>query len=230
MKKVAIILARGGSKRIPNKNIKPFLDRPIISYSIKAAINSQLFDEVIVSTDCEKIKKVSESYGAKVPFLRSSINSNDNATTVDALFEVLDFYKSKNKIFHFATCIYACAPFITSHLLIKSYEILKTNNSDSVFPVIAYSHPIQRALKIIDKNKITVVDELKSNTRTQDLISSYYDSGMFYSFDINKLYKNKNLRTNNSHCIEIDELHGQDIDNTNDWALAELKYKLMTNE
>ena len=230
MKKVAIILARGGSKRIPNKNIKSFLDQPIISYSIRAAISSQLFDEVIVSTDCEKIKKVAESYGAKVPFLRSSINSNDHATTVDALFEVLNFYKSKNKIFDLATCIYACAPFITSSLLIKSYEILKTNNSDSVFPVMAYSHPIQRALKITAKNKIRAVDELKSNTRTQDLTPSYYDSGMFYSFDINKLYKNKSLRTKNCHCIEINELHGQDIDNTNDWALAELKYKLMINE
>ncbi|WP_306353555.1 pseudaminic acid cytidylyltransferase [Flavobacterium sp. '19STA2R22 D10 B1'] len=226
MKKIAIIPARGGSKRIPQKNIKDFLGKPIIAYVIEAAIKSGIYDEVMVSTDSEGIAKIALEYGAKVPFIRSIENSNDFATTVDVLFEVIEWYKQKQIIFDYATCIYACAPFVNSQILHNSYDIIIKNNCDCVFPVLAYSHPIQRALKLTLDNKAIPFDDVNSNARTQDLERSFHDAGMFYTFNIEKLYKSKSLRTDDTFAIEIDELHAQDIDSEDDWVLAELKYKL----
>lgn len=225
MKRIAIIPARGGSKRIPNKNIKDFLGKPIIAYSIETAINSGLYDEVMVSTDSEAIKEVALKYGAKVPFLRSAQNSNDFATTVDVLLEVIEWYKQTGKQFNEATCIYACAPFVNSTLLKNSFEKLE-NGCDCAFPVLPYSHPIQRALQLSDEGKVSPFFDTDITARTQDFKKSYHDAGMFYSLDINKLLINKSLRTENTFAMEIDELHAQDIDSENDWQLAELKYKL----
>ena len=229
MKRIAIIPARGGSKRIPNKNSKLFHGKPILAYSIEAALNSELFDEVMVSTDDPQIAKIALEFGAKVPFLRSEKNSDDFATTVDVLFEVLNCYKENNANFQQATCIYACAPFITSKLLKQSYNLLNENNCDCVFPSIAYSHPIQRAIFIDNNGKVENFDFQNSNIRTQDFTQAFYDAGMFYTFDVNKLFLTKNLRTNNTFSIEIEDIYAQDIDNENDWILAELKYNLFKN-
>ena len=230
MKSIAIIPARGGSKRIPRKNCKLFHEKPIIAYSIEAALKSGLYDEVIVSTDDNEIASIAVNYGAKVPFLRSKKNSNDFATTVDVIFEVLDWYKNQNHFFEIATCIYACAPFVNQKLLLRANTILKETNADCVFPILAYSHPIQRALKIDNKGIIELFDESNPNARTQDLQKAYHDSGMFYTFFVDRLYKTKSLRTNNTIGIEICELHAHDIDSIEDWKLAELKYTLSLNE
>ncbi len=230
MKKIAIIPARGGSKRIPHKNIKDFYGKPIIVYAIEAALNSGLYDEVMVSTDSEEIANVAREYGAKAPFIRSADNSNDFAATVDVLCEVFDWYKKKNVEFEFATCIYACAPFVNAKVLQDSFEMLIKENCDCVFPILAYSHPIQRALKLSDMGKIDTFDDSNSNARTQDLDKAFHDAGMFYTFDVKKLMINKSLRTQDTFAIEIDELHAHDIDTENDWVLAELKYKLFSNE
>lgn len=230
MKKIAVIPARSGSKRIPHKNIKVFCGKPIIAYAIEAALKSCLYDEVIVSTDSEEIAEVAKEYGAKVPFIRSADNSNDFATTVDVLLEVLDWYKDMNLQFDFATCIYACTPFVNVKVLRDSFEMLIKENCDCVFPIIAYSHPIQRALKLSDMGKIATFDDSNSNARTQDLDKAFHDAGMFYTFDVKKLMVNKSLRTENTFAIEIDELHAHDIDTENDWVLAELKYKLFADE
>lgn len=230
MKKIAIIPARGGSKRIPDKNIKDFFGKPIISYAIGAALESGLYDEVMVSTDSEEIAEVARQFGAKVPFIRSSDNSNDFATTVDVLCEVLGWYERQNIKFQYATCIYACAPFVNSKVLQDSFEILKKEKCDCVFPIVEYSHPIQRALKLSETAKITAYDDANSNVRTQDLDKAFHDAGMFYTFDVNKLFVNKSLRTQNTFAIEVDELHAHDIDTDTDWILAELKYKLFSNE
>ncbi|MBX9889411.1 MAG: pseudaminic acid cytidylyltransferase [Flavobacteriaceae bacterium] len=230
MKKIAIIPARGGSKRIPNKNIKDFFGKPIITYAIEAALESGLYDEVMVSTDSEEIANVALRYGAKVPFIRSSDNSNDFATTVDVLCEVLDWYKNNNIDFEFASCIYACTPFVNPKILRDSFDMLFTKNCDCVFPVLAYSHPIQRALKLTDVGEIVAFYDSNSNARTQDLDNAYHDAGMFYTFDVEKLMVNRSLRTQNTFAIEIDELHAHDIDTEIDWVLAELKYKLLSNE
>lgn len=225
MKRIAIIPARGGSKRIPNKNIKDFFGKPIIAYSIEAAIVSGMYDEIMVSTDSESIKEVALQFGAKVPFLRSAQNSNDFATTVDVLLEVLSWYKKKGIHFEAATCIYACAPFTSAALLKESFNILD-KGCDCVYPVLPYSHPIQRAVKLSEENFVKPFFDTDATARTQDFNKAFHDAGMFYSFSVERLLVTKSLRTDNTVALLIDELCAQDIDSENDWQLAELKYKL----
>lgn len=229
MKRIAIIPARGGSKRIPNKNVKDFFGKPIIAYSIQAALDSGMYDEVMVSTDNISIKQVALQYGAKVPFLRSDKNSNDFATTFDVLEEVINWYAQNGMEFKEASCIYACAPFTNADLLRQSFKLLE-KGCDCVFPVLPFSHPIQRALEVSEEGKVIPVFDIDSTVRTQDFNKAFHDAGMFYTFDVKKLLINKNLRTENMLAIEIDELYAHDIDNENDWILAELKYKMLFNE
>lgn len=227
MTKIAIIPARGGSKRIPKKNIKDFLGKPIIAYSIEAAIQSNLFDEVIVSTDSEEIAEIAKKYGAKIPFLRSEKNSNDFATTFDVIQEVLEWYSDKNITINKASCIYATAPFITSNLLIQADQNLTSNQFDTVFPVTRFGFPIQRAIKKTNNSgKMELFQPEHLNSRSQDLEPAFQDAGQFYFFIPNEILKKKKLWTDNSGIIEIDELLAQDIDTETDWKLAELKYQL----
>lgn len=231
MKNIAIIPARGGSKRIPQKNIKCFLGKPVLSYSILAAISSGLYDEVMVSTDDENIAKIALEYGAKVPFLRSSENSNDYATTVDVLLEVLNWYEENKAIkFDLATCIYACAPFVKPKLLSHSLEVLNSRNADCVFPVLMYSHPIQRAFFLKENGNIMEYSDVNPQARTQDLAVAYHDAGMFYTFNVQKLLLNKSLRTECSIALPVNEMQAHDIDSEEDWLLAEMKYKLFSDE
>ncbi len=229
MSNLCIIPARGGSKRIPRKNIKNFLGKPIIAYSIEAAINSNLFDEVMVSTDEEEIAKVAVSFGAKIPFYRSAKTSNDYATTFDVIEEVIQEYKQFSKEFDFACCIYACAPFVNVHKLKQSFDLLKNKNFDSVFPVLPFGFPIQRAMKIRDEKVSFLYPEFIS-TRSQDLERSYHDAGQFYWLKIIECLKEGNLVTQNSGSIIVSELEAQDIDNETDWELAKIKFKNFYNE
>ena len=225
MGNICIIPARGGSKRIPRKNIKYFLGKPIIAYSIQAALDSLLFDEVMVSTDDSEIAKIAVKYGAKVPFKRSDKNSDDFATTFDVIEEVIISYKNEGREFDNVCCLYACAPFVTKELILESFQKLKSNNFDTVFPVIPYSFPIQRAL--IEKNgKIFMIKENNLQSRTQDLEKTYHDVGQFYCCKIYRIMLNKKILTNNTGGIFVTELDAQDIDNHIDWKLAELKYSL----
>ena len=230
MSKLAIIPARGGSKRILRKNIKLFLGKPIIAYSIEAALKSKLFDEVMVSTDDDEIREIALKYGAKVPFLRSETNANDFATTAAVINEVLEVYKTRNKLFKYCICIYPTAPFVSSNLLIKAFKKLKKDKLDAVFSVLKYGFPIQRAMKINKEDKVEMVDVSKMNTRSQDLESSFHDAGQFYALNVSAFIKKQKLWTNNTGCIEINELEAQDIDTETDWKLAELKYKLLLDE
>lgn len=227
MGNLCIIPARGGSKRIPRKNIKLFLGKPIIAYSIEAALHSGLFDEIIVSTDDNEIAEIAKGYGAKVPFLRTEKTSNDYATTFDVVEEVLLQYKEFNKVFDYTCCLYACAPFVTKGKLIDSFQVLKSNNFDSVFPVMPFGFPIQRALKMDDDNKINFFYPEFSLSRSQDLEKSYHDAGQFYWMNIKVCMAQHKILTENTGSIEISELEGQDIDNEIDWKLAELKYELL---
>lgn len=226
MSNLCIIPARGGSKRIPRKNIRPFLGKPIIAYSIEAALNSALFDEVMVSTDDAEIAEIALKYGAKVPFMRTEKTSNDYATTFDVIEEVLIKYKDTNKHYDVVCCIYACAPFITSNKLTESHKMLEINNYDSVFPVIPFGFPIQRSLKF-EEDKIKFFYPEFSLSRSQDLEKSYHDAGQFYWMQTNKCLEQKKILTENSGSIIISEMEGQDIDNEVDWKLAELKYELL---
>ena len=225
MSNLCIIPARGGSKRIPKKNIKSFLGKPIIAYSIEAAIQSKLFTEIMVSTDCQETAEIALRYGAKVPFLRSKKNSNDFATTYDVIKEVIDEYKKDGVKFENICCIYACAPFVTANNLKHAYQELINKQVDTIFPIIEYSFPIQRAVKIHnEKIELFNIDHL--NTRSQDLEKSYHDAGQFYWMKSEKILKKGRIITDNCSSIIITELEGQDIDNELDWELAELKFKL----
>lgn len=224
-KKIAIIPARGGSKRIPKKNIKYFLGKPIIAYSIEAALKSEVFDEVMVSTDDSEIEKVALQYGAKVPFLRSIENANDFATTFDVIEEVIASYKLIGESFDYGCCIYPTAPLVTSEKLKDFFDFFKKNKFDCVFPVLKYSYPIQRALIVDSKKKMSMISPEHIITRSQDLQQTYHDSGQFYWFDVNKLLKEKSLWTKNTGVNVISEMEAQDIDNIQDWSIAEFKYK-----
>jgi N-acylneuraminate cytidylyltransferase len=226
MSNICIIPARGGSKRIPRKNIKPFLGKPIISYSIEAALNSKLFDEVMVSTDDFEIATIAKKYGASVPFMRSDKTANDYATTFDVIYEVLQEYKQLNKKFDLSCCIYPCAPFVTKEKLAEGFEILKEHNFDSVFPIIPFSFPIQRALKE-NERKVSFFYPEFSFSRSQDLEKSYHDAGQFYWLNTEICMERKKILTDNSGSIVLTELEGQDIDNEIDWKLAELKYEIL---
>ena len=229
MANIAIIPARGGSKRIPKKNIKSFLGKPILAYSIEAALKSGLFDEVMVSTDSEEVAEVARSYGAKVPFLRSENNANDFAVLADVVKEVLQEYQANNTTFTNVCCILPTAPFTTSSKIKDAYTELTVNNFDTVFPVLEFSFPIQRSLQI-EANKVSMVAPEHLNTRSQDLAPRYHDSGQFYWVTVNSFTTNERLLTSNSGAIIISELEAQDIDTETDWKLAEIKYKLTLNE
>lgn len=224
MSRLCIIPARGGSKRIPRKNIKNFLGKPIIAYSIKAAFSSALFEEVMVSTDDEEIAEIAKQYGAKVPFMRSEENANDIATTYQVIEEVIANYKKNDVNFTKGCCLYPCAPFVTSEKLQEAH--LKLQQFDTVFPVVKYGFPIQRALTKDENDGLEFFYPEFELTRSQDLISSYHDAGQFYWFDIKALDKNKTLISNKTGAVVLSEMEVQDIDTEIDWKIAELKYKL----
>lgn len=223
---LAIIPARGGSKRIPRKNIKPFLGVPIIAYSIKAALESGLFDEVMVSTDDAEIREIALKYGAKVPFMRSEDNSGDFATTADVIIEVLDAYQNLGRTFDNACCIYPSAPFTTAAKLQEAYGLLTEKNADTVFPVMPFSFPVQRAVKL-EEGRISFIQPEFALSRSQDLEPAYHDAGQFYFFNTSRLAETKKIVTDNTSAIIISELEAQDIDNEVDWKLAEMKYRLL---
>lgn len=227
MKKVAIITARGGSKRIPQKNIKEFLGIPVIAYSIKAALNSKLFDEVMVSTDSLDIARIAKESGAVVPFMRSEKTSDDFATTADVLIEVIDNYKKIGKDFDLLCCIYPTAPFVTQKKLKDSLSLMLEKKADSVMPIIKFSYPIQRALRNTENSHIEYFWPENGNKRSQDLEKSYHDAGQFYWIKTDVLLSYKSLVAKNTIGFEISELEAQDIDEESDWKLAEIKYQLL---
>ncbi len=228
MNNIAIIPARGGSKRIPRKNIKIFHGKPIIAYSIEAAIKSNMFDDVMVSTDDQEIADIAKKYGAKVPFIRSKETSNDIATTADVLIEVLNEYKKLGQKFDYGCCIYPCAPFINSEKIREGYELITKFSADNAIPVVQFSYPIQRALKI-ENGKVSMIDPENINVRSQDLMKTYHDIGQYCWFNIEKFKSNPTLFSENTIPIYTPESEVQDIDSEEDWKIAELKYKLVNN-
>ena len=226
MKNIAIIPARGGSKRIPRKNIRPFLGKPVIAYSIAAALQSGLFDEVMVSTDDEEIAEVARQYGAKVPFMRSATTADDYATTADVMLEVLECYKKQGIEFDTLCCIYSTAPFVTADRLESAYHLLAEKEFDSVFTAVAYSYPVQRGLKM-DAGKIRMVWPEYSKSRSQDLETIYHDAGQFYVSRVGSFYRHASFRGPNTGGIILSELEVQDLDTETDWQLAEMKYHLL---
>ena len=227
MSKVAIITARGGSKRIPRKNIKLFRDKPIIAWSIETALSSGLFDYVMVSTDDDEIAKIATQHSAEVPFMRSPETADDFSGTAEVVSEVLVELQKTGKHFDYACCIYPTAPFITQTSLSEAFELMKEKNYDSVFPACAFSYPIQRALTLNTENKVEMIWPENQLKRSQDLEPAYHDAGQFYWLQAAAFLKNNTLFTSNSGVILLDEMEVQDIDTETDWKLAELKHILL---
>lgn len=228
MSAIAIITARGGSKRIPRKNVKEFCGKPIIAYSIEAALGAGIFDEVMVSTDDKQIAEIARAAGASVPFMRSSENAGDYASTDDVLMEVLNDYRQFGKTFDRFCCIYPTAPFVTSEKLIKAMSLL--DEADSVMPVVAFSFPPQRCMVLNEKGELSMKWPEHAKTRSQDLEPYYHDCGQFYccKTDLFMEYKTTDL----PHMVPMimSELEVQDIDNQDDWDIAELKYRKMMDK
>lgn len=223
MKNLAIIPARGGSKRIPRKNIKNFLGKPIIAYSIEAALQSGLFDEVMVSTDDKEIAEIAKQYGAKVPFMRSAETANDFASTADVLKEVLTNYQSLGQKFDNFCCIYATAPLISSKNIADAFQLLQNSDFTAAYPVVEFSYPIWRCLDVAEDGSMKRHWPEYENSRSQDLPKEYHDTGTFY------WYKTQEWLAGNVKlgAIIVDETAVQDIDTETDWKLAEMKYRIM---
>ena len=222
-KTIAIITARGGSKRIPRKNIREFFGQPMIKYAIDAALASEIFDTVMVSTDDEEIAQIAKLYGADVPFMRSEATSNDFATTFDVLHEVINQYKKNRLEFDSLCCIYPCVPFLTGDTLVKAYDVFTKNDIDALMPVVKFSYPIQRALRINNNGLLEYTYPEYVSSRSQDLEPMYHDAGMFYFYKCNSLSnKNKKIRH-----FEMKEYEIQDIDTEEDWHYAEMKYRII---
>lgn len=226
---LCIIPARGGSKRIPRKNIKNFYGFPIIKYSIDAALSSLCFDEVMVSTEDSEIKEIAVQLGANVPFMRSKKTSDDNATLGDVIEEVLLEYFKIGKKFDSFCCILATAPFVSEEKIRQGYELLSSTNADSIIPVTKFSFPIQRALKIED-GKLKMFWPENYNMRSQDLAPAYRDCGQFYWMKTQSFLEQKKIYAKNAVPLIIPESEEQDIDTTEDWIIAEIKYKILKKD
>ena len=227
MSNIAVITARGGSKRIPRKNIKNFCGRPIIAYSIEAALGADLFDEVMVSTDDEEIAEIAKKYGAKVPFYRSAETSNDFATTMDVLKEVVGMYEERGFNYDYLCCIYPTAPFVTAEKLKNSFDKFKDSGFDMMIPVVEFEYPPQWGLRIDKDGYLQYRTPEYANVKKDDLEPLYHDVGQFQWFKVKEgiLSGKKLLRMN---TVIMPDTEVQDIDNESDWELAEMKYRMFT--
>lgn len=226
MNAIAIITARGGSKRIPGKNKKEFLGKPIMCYSIEAALNSGLFEEVMVSTDDEEIAQIAGRAGAKVPFMRSEATANDYATTDDVLLEVLEEYEKRGRTFEYMACIYPTAPFVTAAKLQEALRILKEENAAGVMPVVRFSFPPQRGMAVRG-GRLEYCYPENAVKRSQDLEAVYHDCGQFYFYQTDKYRACRGDLEEGYVPVIVPETEVQDIDNLSDWNLAEMKYRMM---
>lgn len=222
---LAMITARGGSKRIPHKNIKEFCGKPILAYSIQAALQSNVFDEVMVSTDDNEIAEIAIKYGASVPFFRSEATSNDFASTDDVIMEVLKTYESMGRHFDAFCCIYPTAPFITGKRLREAMGLLR--KAVSVMPVVPFSYPPQRGLLISKSGTLERQFPEYALTRSQDLPKIYHDCGQFYACRTDVFLAEGTTDVKGQIPLILSEMEVQDIDTLEDWALAEIKFQRM---
>lgn len=226
---LAVITARGKSKRIPRKNIKEFCGKPIIAYSIQAALESGVFDEVMVSTEDAEIAEIAQKAGAQVPFLRSEETSGDMAMTHEVMIEVLRQYEKQGRKFDVVCCIYPTAPFLTSDRLRESMDKLRQTQADGVVPIVRYSFPPQRCF-VIEDGRIQYKWPENRLRRSQDLEPYYHDCGQFYMMRVQSFLAEENMIMKNTAPIIMDEMEVQDIDTPEDWEMAEMKYRLLQNK
>ncbi|KPZ63257.1 CMP-N,N'-diacetyllegionaminic acid synthase [Pseudoalteromonas sp. P1-16-1b] len=222
---IAVIPARGGSKRIPRKNIKEFHGKPMIAYSIETALNSGCFDKVIVSTDDAEIAEVAIKYGAEVPFMRPSNIADDYATTLDVIKHAIEFTEQQAWGIKNVCCIYATAPFLTPEFIQKGLKELTENAIDYAFSATSFPFPIQRAIKLNSEKYVEMFQPEHLNTRSQDLEEAYHDAGQFYWGTANAFIARKPILGTSSKAVLLPRKRVQDIDTPEDWELAEALFR-----
>ena len=224
---ICVIPARGGSKRIPKKNIKKFNGKPIIAYSIDAAFKSKCFEEIIVSTDDDEVASISLKYGAKVPFKRPKNLSDDYTPTIPVIKHAINWFEKNNNMISNICCLYATAPFVKPEFIKESYEQFVLSNSKYCFSATSYAFPIQRAIKILKNKKVSMFFPENFNLRSQDLIKSYHDAGQFYWGKVQAYKDEISMFSNEAEAYILPRYLVQDIDDNEDWIRAEMMYKLL---
>ncbi|WP_053155092.1 pseudaminic acid cytidylyltransferase [Pseudomonas sp. Pf153] len=228
--KLAVIPARGGSKRIPRKNIKMFCGKPMIAWSIEAALESGCFDKVIVSTDDDEIARVSRQYGASVPFMRPAELSDDYTPTIPVIRQAIEWLKADGFEAQHVCCLYATAPFVSPEDLRRGLTILEQTGSQYAFSVTNYAFPIQRAIRLTEAGRVEMLDAEHFNTRSQDLEESYHDAGQFYWGVADAWLKGEVIFSLESSAVLLPRHRVQDIDTPEDWLRAEWMYKALQVE
>lgn len=223
-KRLCIIPARGGSKRIPGKNTRSFSGKPILHYSIEVAIASGLFDLVMVSTDDVQVAEEARQAGAAVPFLRSAANAGDFAPTAEVLKEVLETYEAQGIFFHEVCCLYPTAVFTRTFHLRKGWSMLQ-DDADVVYPMLSFGYPVWRAVQKVREEKVSMVWPEHADCRSQDLTPLYHDAGQWYWLKVDVFLATGKILTGKAKGLEVSRLEAQDIDDLEDWELAELKYQ-----
>lgn len=225
---IAIIPARGGSKRIEKKNIRPFKGYPMIRWSIDAAQNCGFFDRIIISTDDEEISEISVSLGAEAPFQRPASLSDDITPMIPVVNHAIDWITSQGDQPQYVCCLHASSPLIRSDDISIAYSLLRAEcDIDFVVPVVAYSHPIQRALKITKSKTLQMVESKNADCRSQDLDTTYHDAAQFYFGRTSSWLKASNIFTSKTLPLVLPSYRVQDIDNLEDWNLAEIKFETL---
>jgi len=226
--KIAIIPARGGSKRIPRKNIKEFCGKPMIAYSIEAAIKSGCFDRVIVSTDDTEIAEVAKTYGAEIPFIRPDYLADDYTATNDVIVHAIEFFQAQGINIELVSCIYATAPFITPISISESVKLIEENDSvDYAVTVTEFAFPIQRALKISNQGQLSLREPEYAMTRSQDLDLFYHDAGQVYTGRPSSFTKVSTVFKGSILPVILSPKNVQDIDTPDDWDRAEVLFKIL---
>jgi pseudaminic acid cytidylyltransferase len=223
--RIAVIPARGGSKRIPRKNIREFCGKPMIAWAITTALKSRLFDQVIVSTDDNEIADISKRWGAITPFVRPDELSDDLTPTVPVIAHAVRSLLEVGYLVDYACCIYPCTPFLQKGDLTSAFDLLQKNNADFVYPVAEYAHPIQRAMRMLSSGQMQFISPENELTRTQDLEKSYHDSGQFYWGKASAWLEHKRMHTDGLG-MAIPNWRVVDIDSMDDWRRAEEIYKV----
>lgn len=227
---LCVIPARGGSKRIPKKNIKIFCGKPIIAWSIELSIASKCFDKIIVSTDDLEIADTAKKYGAEVPFLRSKVLSDDYVGTVPVISDAVKWQTDHFEKPHYVCCVYATAPFIQLGILKDALKILKDSNFEYTFPATNYAYPIQRSFRIKNNQRLEMFYPKHYNSRSQDLEEAFHDAGQFYWGSADAWLDNKPIISENSKAILVPRNKVVDIDTSEDWQIAERMFEFFNKK
>jgi len=225
--KIAVIPARGGSQRIPRKNIKPFGGLPMIAWSIRAAIASHCFDRIIVTTDDKEIAHVAQTYGAEAPFMRPANLSDHHTGTIPVVAHAIAWINAHGQTTDAVCCIYATAPFIQANDLQRGYHIMQSSGADYAFSVTSYAFPIQRAIRITANERVQMFQPEHFSTRSQDLVEAWHDAGQFYWGHAQAWLAEKPIFTEDAAPVHIPRYRVQDIDTPEDWERAQWMHKMM---